>query len=103
MKGLSPNHNNVFVNSVEKYSAIIKGLHQVLETWPLWQYGVWSFQTGGTKFESFLPKNQHTQRKLLNFENWVNEEVSKVPKLDFQSQFSMSKIIRIFLNFFFID
>ena len=27
----------------------------------------------------------------------------KVRKMDFQSQFSMSKIIRIFLNFFFID
>ena len=53
---------------------------------------------GGTKLERFLPKNQHTQRKLLNFENWVNGEVSKVPKFDFQSQFSMSKIIRIFLN-----
>ena len=33
---------------------------------------------GGTKFERFLPKNQHTQRKLLNFENWVNGEVSKI-------------------------
>ena len=32
---------------------------------PLWQYGLWSFQTGGTKLERFLPKNQHTQRKLL--------------------------------------
>ena len=32
---------------------------------------------GGTKFERFLPKNQHTQRKLLNFENWFNGEVSK--------------------------
>ena len=42
----------------------------------LWQYGLWSFQTGGTKLERFLPKNQHTQRKLLNFENWVN--VSKI-------------------------
>ena len=31
----------------------------------LWQYGLWSFQTGGTKFERFLPKNQHTQRKFL--------------------------------------
>ena len=40
----------------------------------LWQYGLWSFQT---KLERFLPKNQHTQRKLLNFENWVNGEVSK--------------------------
>ena len=27
----------------------------------------------------------------------------KVPKSDFQSQFSMSKIIRIFLNFFFTE
>ena len=25
---------------------------------------------GGTKLERFLPKNQHTQRKLLKFENW---------------------------------
>ena len=44
----------------------------------LWQYGLWSFQTGGTKLEKFLPKNQHTQRKLLNFENWINGEVSKI-------------------------
>ena len=36
-----------------------------------WQYGLWSFQTGGTKLERFFPKNQHTQRKLLNFENWI--------------------------------
>jgi hypothetical protein len=26
----------------------------------LWQYGLWSFQTGGTKLEIFLPKNKHT-------------------------------------------
>ena len=45
--------------------------------WRLWQYGLWSFQTGSTKLERFLPKNQHTQRKLLNFENWCNGEVSK--------------------------
>ena len=55
------------------------------------------FSCGGTKLERFLPKNQHTQGKLLNFQNWVNGEVSK---FDFQSQFSISKIIRIFLNFF---
>ena len=44
------------------------------------------FSNGGTKLERFLPKNhsvhyaknQHTQRKLLNFENWVNGEVSKI-------------------------
>ena len=39
------------------------------------------FSNGGTKLERFLPKNQHTQRKLLNIENWVNGEVSKVPKV----------------------
>ena len=44
----------------------------------LWQYGLRSFQTGGTKLERFLPKNQHTLRKLLNFENWVNGEESKI-------------------------
>ena len=33
---------------------------------------------GDTKLERFLPKNQYTQRKLLNFENWVNGEVSKI-------------------------
>ena len=44
----------------------------------LWQYGLWRFQTGVTKSEIFLPKNQHTQRKLLNFENWVSGEVSKI-------------------------
>ena len=27
---------------------------------------------GGTKLERLLPKNQHTQRKLLNFENWIS-------------------------------
>ena len=31
-----------------------------------------------TKLERFLPKNQHTKRKLLNFENWVYGEVSKI-------------------------
>ena len=40
----------------------------------IWQCGLWSFQTRGTKLERFLPKNQHTQRKLLNFENWTNGE-----------------------------
>ena len=43
----------------------------------LWHYGMWSFQTGGKKLVMFLPKNQHNQRKLLNFENWVSGKVSK--------------------------
>jgi hypothetical protein len=33
---------------------------------------------GGTKLERFLHKNQHTQRKILNFEFWINGELSKI-------------------------
>ena len=29
----------------------------------LWQYWLWSFQTGDTKLERFLPKNHNIQRK----------------------------------------
>ena len=36
------------------------------------------FSNVGTKLEIFLPKKHHTQRKVLNFENWVNGEVSKI-------------------------
>ena len=36
------------------------------------------FKRGGTKLERFLRMNQHIQRKLLNFENWVDGEVSKI-------------------------
>ena len=36
------------------------------------------FIRGGTKLERFLPKNQHTQRKLLNFENWCNGRGQKL-------------------------
>ena len=43
----------------------------------LWQYRLSRFQAGGTKLERFLPNNQHTTRKLLNFENCCNGEVSK--------------------------
>ena len=39
---------------------------------------VLDFLTGGTKLGRFLLKNQHTQRELLNFDNWVNGEVSKI-------------------------
>ena len=40
----------------------------------LWHYRLWSFKTRDKKLERFLHKNQHTQRKLLNFEIWTNEE-----------------------------
>ena len=44
----------------------------------LWQYGLSRFQAGYTKLERFLPKNQHTQRKSLNFENWCSGVLSKI-------------------------
>ena len=66
---------------------------------------MWCFQTGGTKIKRFLPKYQHTQRKLLNFENWVNGEVSKVPKFDQNLTFKvnflrpkLSKSVSIFFH-----
>ena len=36
---------------------------------------------GGTKLERVLPKNQHTQRKLLNFELGINGKLSKSAKI----------------------
>ena len=40
---------------------------------------LWSFQAGGTKLERFLhSKNQYAKRKLLNFEFWINGELSKI-------------------------
>ena len=41
-------------------------------------YGLSNFQAGGTKLKRVLPKNQHAQRNILNFENWCNGEVSKI-------------------------
>ena len=35
------------------------------------------FSRGGTKLERFLHKNQHAQRKLLNFEFWMNGMVGQ--------------------------
>ena len=31
-----------------------------------------------SKLERFWPKNQHTQRKFMNFQNWWNGEVLKI-------------------------
>ena len=39
------------------------------------------FSNGGYKIRKILPKNQQTQKKLLNFENWVHGEVSKSAKM----------------------
>ena len=42
---------------------------------------VFESSSGGTKLEILLPKNQHTQRKLLNFANWCNGVASKSAKI----------------------
>ena len=39
------------------------------------------FKRGIQNWKDFLPKNQHTERKLLSFENWINEKVSKSAKI----------------------
>ena len=62
----------------QNVSLIGKNLDEKRPYSPLWQYGLRSFQAGGTKSERFLHKNQHTQRKLLNFEFWINGELSKI-------------------------
>ena len=41
------------------------------------------FSKGGTNLERFLPKNQHTQGKLLNFENWISGGLRSFQKLEF--------------------
>ena len=64
-----------------------------MEVYKIWQYGLWRFQTGDTKLERFLPKNQHTERKSLKFEFGLTVSCQKVPKFEFQGQFSLSKII----------
>ena len=65
---------------------------------------VMEFSNGGTKLERFLPKNQFTQRKLLNFENWVNGEVSKSAKSPnlptFKVNFLYQKLSESFSIFF---
>ena len=48
---------------------------------PIMAIRVGSFQAGGTKSERFLHKNQHTQRKLLNFENWTSGGPQKLAKI----------------------
>ena len=35
------------------------------------------FSSGAYKLERFMHKNQHTQGKLLNFEFWINDKLSK--------------------------
>ena len=65
----------------------------------VWQYGLWSFQTGNTKLDFCLRINI-PQKKLLNFVFWINGELSKSVKIWLSKSIFYVKIIRIFLSFF---
>ena len=54
------------------------------------------------KLEKFLAKNQMWSNEMIDFANWCAAlgRCQKVPKFDFWSQLSTSKIIQIFLIFF---
>ena len=59
----------------------------------IWQYRLRSFQMGGINLKRFLPKNQHIQKKFLNFENWINGGLRSFQKSEFKKS-----IIFIFLE-----
>ena len=52
----------------------------------LCQYGMWSFQTRAQNYKYFLPKNQHTLRKLLNFKNWFHGASEVFKNQSFKNQ-----------------
>ena len=63
------------------------------------------FSSGGVaKQERFLARYKHTKMKLLNFENWTNEEVSKNAKSPnlptFKFNFLHQKLSESFSFFF---
>ena len=68
----SPGKKNRFIKRPYKLQLSI--LYIKKQGYRVWHYQLWSFKTRDTKFERFLHKNQHTKRKLLNFENWTNGE-----------------------------
>ena len=75
----------------------------ITNMWVASQYGLWSFQMGGSNLERFLHKNQHTQRKLLNFKNWVDGEVKKSAKIWLSKSIFYVKNHPNLSHFFFIE
>ena len=64
-----------------KYSRQLSGNHFLMKS-PIAQNMailVVEFSSGGYEIRKVFPKNQHTQRTLLNFENWI-DKASKVFK-----------------------
>ena len=73
---LNPDFSAFLISKMKpkKSDIITYELSQYYNRHTIRQYGLWGFQTGGIKLERILAKNQHTQRKFLNFENWTNGE-----------------------------
>ena len=65
-------NGNVVATNPARRRSTIRG--RISEGMSCEEYG----NTGDTKLEGYLPKNQHTQRKLLNFVFWINGELSKI-------------------------
>ena len=57
------------------------------------------FSSAGYKIGKKMPKNQRTQRKLLNFENWCNGEVSKSAKILLSKSIFYAKTHRVLSHF----
>ena len=70
-------------NQVSNHGNICSGgpPHSHFKNYCNTDYGV--FKWGGTKLERLLTKNQHAQRKLLNFENWINGGLRSFKKSEF--------------------
>ena len=55
--------------------------HALIRTTMVLQVVEFSGEWVGTKLERFLPRNQHTQRKWLNFRFWINGKLSSSAKI----------------------
>ena len=70
-------HKNIlFLSLGPKFDDVLKRMYVYYGN-----TGCGVFKRGGTKLERFLHKNQYPQRKLLNFEFWINGELSKSAKI----------------------
>ena len=63
-----PCHHNLWIHLI--FVTILKNKVQCNRIIFSMAIPVVEFQGRDTKLEMFLAKNQHTQRKSLNFENW---------------------------------
>ena len=65
--------------------------------WTLRQYGLWTFQVGGTKLKIFFYKNHHPQSKLLNIEFLFNgiilQSNKKIWKLILSKNINNKKVL----------